>query len=592
MTRRADFWSHTRAACTAALVQALALSAALAAAPEPPLVAIEVRTLPGPLPRIDYVVPPEVDALQFLSPDPRSHSAFRAPLLRSLDGCARLTPTHLERVLEVNRAACPRWQFEVVPQRLGLYAFYEPAQPVGEGVLLQTRHYAAVAPGLGLRWQFSALPGQRVGTAGRWASTLTLNAAPEPAAFGTAAERAAAARRLSADHYVFMGGGDVLRGEGFRLVSDPAVPAWLVASIAEVRELALARYAAALKTPPAGEATLLVTASATDADGAIFHGDVTAGQMIRLHFTAPAPQPDAKLRDEAARFVAHEMAHLWHVGADTTPVQAWLHEGGADWMAAVLLHEGRQTAPDQLGSRLRSALTGCLMEHGSTPWARIPSRHGRAHAYQCGMLLYALAYRVNRSQPALSPLILVGDLLRSAPVLDQDAFVRAVQASAASADARRTSSAAALLRLFRDPDLALADGVREVLRALDIDYAETPLSALGHSRSNAMFLIGRAACRSFVGIYLRTDHVEFDAANQCDGLPQRARVARIQDVAVPSETSLALRRVAERCASAVRFDLTLEDGTVLTLPCPEPTRRLPSSLPQLTPAALADFIPR
>jgi hypothetical protein len=590
-----------------------ALAAPLAAAVAQPVVSIEVRTAPGPRLLIDYVVPAGVDALQFLSQDPRSHSSFRQSMLRPLDDCARLTPTRLERVRNADAGAdeatrCARWRFEVEPRRLGLYAFYEPAQPVGDGVLLHTRHYVAAAPGLGLRWHFRALPQQVVATGGRWESEITFqsSAAPTPLANSSnavnSAERADAELRSGVDQYVFIGSGAQRIGRGYRMVQDSAVPPWLADAVAQVASLALDRYSAALGSAPASDATLLLTAGTASGPrqpGEVFHGDVTPGQMIRMHFAAPPAQPDASLRTDIDRFVAHELAHLWHARTGATLAQPWLHEGGADWMAAVLLRDAGLVGPERLGAQLQAALTGCLLEHGNSIWREIKAVHSRAYAYNCGLVLHALAYRAARAQATAShaandaarksaaasdPLAITGALQRSAPEFDEAAFVAAVQGYGPGGQA--------LARTVRDGDVTLADGLRQVMRALQIEQRETPLAELGLPNGQALFRIGGLACSRFVGFFRRDDHIEFDADNQCTGLPPRARVAQVQGVPVPKDAVLALDRVAQRCVTAPQFDITLHDGSNISVACPTASRgRLPPSLPQFTPEALADFVP-
>ncbi|MET3761179.1 hypothetical protein [Sphingomonas sp. UYEF23] len=91
-------------------------------------------------------------------------------------------------------------------------------------------------------------------------------------------------------------------------------------------------------------------------------------------------------------FFAHEAAHLFQqdrvgkLAGDETA--AWIHEGGADAMAALVLTQRGKEERGYVASRVRSAETACATGLAVAPLDRATANGNFDLQYQCGMLIW------------------------------------------------------------------------------------------------------------------------------------------------------------------------------------------------------------
>lgn len=559
----------------------LAATALPAVSAGAPVVTIDVSTQADGSLLVAYTAPPGIDELAFVDTHLRTHRLFREPMLRPVDDCAIVA----EGVIRRARPQCAALRFAVTPRRLGAAAFYEPAQPATDGVLLHTRHYAVTAPGLGLVWQFRARPGQEVVLAGRASEQqrAQLGAADVAAALADP-DRGRRLEQLLADHFVFIGRAETRTHPDFVLLRDAAVPRWLADHVERTAGAALHGFAQGFDAAPRARVTLILLADGQSgvAGGRFgYHGDVSRGPTIRLHFVAPAPAEDTNQMLQADEFVAHELAHLWNSDRfRSDPDRPWLHEGGAEWLAAVLLHQLLRVPAYRLGERLQASFETCVLTNGNEPWARLGGGHGIDRAYACGMVLHALAYAaVRQHDPALTPLAASAALYRQAAVLDEEGFARFAD--------RGTPAGRALRRLLFDADVVLVDALVDVLAALGVPHRVVPVAGLTrlapHVRVSLVRAIGGGDCARFAGFWTRADYIEFDPDNECRTLPTAARLTSVAGVSLLHDPGRAVEAVAAHCATARSVAIGLHDGQRVEVPCPRLTT--PAMLVQVEAAA-------
>lgn len=551
--------------------------AAMAAQAQAPQVTIEVSTQADGSLQIGYSAPAGVDELSFVDASVRTHRLFREPMLRPLDDCATVNPTAIRR----SRPDCTTLRFGVAPRRIGASAFYEPAQPASNGVLLFTRHYAVTVPGAALTWQFRAAAGHEVVFAGQGSDERRVHIGADAVSAANAdSDQSRRRERLFADHYVFIGSADTRSYPGFIALRDTRVPRWLAARVEKTAGLLLDTLTQAFDVPPTGRVALFMLADGVHPQSGSqlsVHGDLSRGPAIRLHFVSPAPAVDADHQLKADEFIAHELVHLWNGDRFRSDLsRPWLHEGGADWLSAAALHDAGIAPGERLGQRLQSAFELCLVTHANEVWSRLDGSHGYDRAYACGMVLHALLYAVVRQHdPTIDPLAASAALYRQSAPLDEAGFARFA--------VRGTPAGHALHRALRDADAVFGTSVVQMLGALGVPYRHVPLaevkSVAPRVRAALVRAIGNADCTRFAGFWTRESYVEFDPDNECRTLPVSARLIAAADVSLMHEPGRAVAAIAAHCKAALRVPVDLHDGGRVELPCPRLT--MPLELPQV-----------
>lgn len=546
-----------------------------AASQPAPMVEIHIdRGVDGQL-RISYLPPPGVNALRFVDGSPRTHQLFRAPMLKPLHACARLSATGIER----DAPDCVL-SFTVRPARLGQWAFYEPAQPASDGVLVFTRYLAATAPGAGLAWRIGFDSPQQKVVAGGEVRDAYARDVPASAVAALSAELPVLAQneRLLANHYLFIGRAEERRGDGYLLLRDERVPPWVAAHVQAILRTALAGYATGFGRNIDHRVSLFLLADVAQPGQAGqpgFHGDLSSGQAIRLYFGQPPQQPDPAFALRVSEFLAHELAHLWNAGLFNSDGElTWIHEGGAEWLSATLLDRAQLVAAERLPQRLQGALERCVFRHAHEPWATAQRNRG-PEAYACGMLIHALTFAAARQQqPTLAPLPAAGVLYRLRPSVNVSAFVEMAGGGVGGR---------ALSTLLTSETVPMSTSLPGVLRALgiefhEVDATEVPDGALRVAHA-LMQAIGKRNCDRFAGYWTRDGYFEMDEANQCAALPKRTEVERVAGVTLLAYPAAARAALEDACASAPNFVLGLRGGSEIELRCAK--LDFPRSIPRI-----------
>lgn len=269
--------------------------------------------------------------------------------------------------------------FEIHPHRNGFAKQYEPIAPFADGgAVIYTGHFWPWRnAGERLPAHFSVTPrdGERV--------------------FGFGEEMARVSGWTSPfDHPAFLVIGPlppVALGSASAMI-DPRAPEWIAAALKAQTPRLLAELSRAFGRDLASPPDFFLMVDEADAPGRLrYSGDALPGQvMIVLSGGAWAEAtPEARLVLLTA--TAHEAAHLWQMAARPRDqdVPAWIHEGGADAVAAEVLaglglagEEGLAAARDDC----RSALAGRSL-------AEAEAAGDWPASYSCGRVLAEIAAR-------------------------------------------------------------------------------------------------------------------------------------------------------------------------------------------------------
>ena len=118
-----------------------------------------------------------------------------------------------------------------------------------------------------------------------------------------------------------------------------------------------------------------------------YQGGTLPGQVF-MHIYGDHPAfatPAFAARMDA--FFAHEAAHMYQHYPATDQAASWIHEGGADALAAVALQQLGESDPAAVGVRLRDARDSCATSLAAGPLAEAGERGDFDAYYRCGLVL-------------------------------------------------------------------------------------------------------------------------------------------------------------------------------------------------------------
>lgn len=213
--------------------------------------------------------------------------------------------------------------------------------------------------------------------------------------------------------YAYIGNIAPLHAAHITAVIDPGLPAWVAY---EVEQRTAAFFAVlAERTGHRLERRPLVLFNFVPGalDGYAYRGGALPGL---IHLSAVGDgwhDADPGAVRALLKFIAHEAAHMWN--ADLVRYDAgappWLHEGGADALAARLLVAAGIVGPSALADADAAALDECITQ---PEVALSAARADRAH-YACGSLVASWSeYLLQQSDPSLDLFDFTGRLIERA----------------------------------------------------------------------------------------------------------------------------------------------------------------------------------
>lgn len=200
-------------------------------------------------------------------------------------------------------------------------------------------------------------------------------------------------RREMLDGYVIVGPNPVRRA-GFDVLIAADVPPFAQDLVVERSANLLAFYRSMLGKPPEKRPVIIVSQldPIPGAAQTVFRGDVSANGVVFLRTYGAPPTPgDAASTSQYARFLSHELFHLWNRSGGLARQDAWLVEGGAEyagWLAVSTLWPQELSLERSLNGALRT----CMLYLGPRPMTGLSETQAGGVRYSCGAVINWLAH--------------------------------------------------------------------------------------------------------------------------------------------------------------------------------------------------------
>jgi hypothetical protein len=172
------------------------------------------------------------------------------------------------------------------------------------------------------------------------------------------------------DRYLYLGPPDYLQRRDALFVVPPDLPGWIAETaesrFEQIREFYQTRLGWTLPVTP----TVLMAYA--DAPGpSRYRGDVSAGWIMALRFRGAGWReraPDDGY--DILHLIAHESFHLWNgmlFNSRDLDEQPWLHEGGAEYAALLVLRNFGALSDEAFRDDLETRLDRCRSDLGAAP---------------------------------------------------------------------------------------------------------------------------------------------------------------------------------------------------------------------------------
>lgn len=394
--------------------------------------------------------------------------------------------------------------------------------------------------------------------------------------------------------FVFIGPENmIIEDGGARFVFNENVEDEMQRAIRENVVYSLQYLVEIFSTPPA--APPFVASSRVAGDENRFVGDVTDHAMVALRFNGVAYDPNnpgdpgalATLRS----IILHEGVHFWNGGVATSAegTPAWLHEGGAEYLATLGSLELGWTSRDDLHSTIARWISGCRTslsysdEVAMNELSFIPS----SLRYTCGPLLQFLAelyLAENRSELTVA----LGWRKTVATAVAGDGEYDLADFVAALGDpALLDRPALAAILATSGPERW--DIVDAEMARLGVEIAEVTSPPL-RARTALMFLIG-SQCTQLAdgegyGFYSSATSYRLDTPEGCGVLTGDPVIATLGGHPIATLTETNYAELQEICGQGGSIVFGPVAGDAIEVPCTAP---LPDPVTQPSISTLPDI---
>lgn len=360
-------------------------------------------------------------------------------------------------------------------------------------------------------------------------------------------------------------------------IIDPALPPWALAELRSFVPTVLSHYADRLGKQPQGHSFVLFNYDAGMGAGAGNGGDVLPGFVRFVLYGTGWNEDSKKLRNRLRWTIAHETAHFWN-SQTNDEAAPWMHEGSADALAHLALHDLGFITGEQLAAAQDEALNRCLLELDGRS-VNEAFRQGRYRvAYDCGHVMSLLTEAAMRQS---NPRLGLHDFWRTLLELaaKDGGFYNQGHYLANLVKQADGTSVAPFVYSFANQSLAgiepLADAFAETGRPL------SPLS--GEPRPD----IGRALYHKLFGHLMAQDckdHHSFDTFDdrivlngsaECGTLKESMTVRKLAGFSLYENALAAYAAVAKTCAAGGTVSLGASTpDRAIDLPC---TKSMPEA---------------
>lgn len=201
--------------------------------------------------------------------------------------------------------------------------------------------------------------------------------------------------------FVYFGPATPLVSSDVIAVVDPQTPAWFRTGLESFLPQAFDTYARQFHFGLPRKATVLVSARFDDGNtGYSWKGGARKEQIQMRLRGLQLQQPNPAFASQQLKFLAHEAAHLWQSKVASTGPTAWIHEGGADALALLVVQElGVWTAAEVAGAHSNARRT-CANELAAAPLSEAGEYGSEPAYYACGLVIAAATEDAINTQKA------------------------------------------------------------------------------------------------------------------------------------------------------------------------------------------------
>jgi lambda repressor-like predicted transcriptional regulator len=147
-----------------------------------------------------------------------------------------------------------------------------------------------------------------------------------------------------------------------KVIIDPALPLWVGDLILDTSGKVSRYYEKAYQRPLKRGLVVMISVADLDSSGFSMKGGATNGQITYRMAGKALAKESPRVRELVAKIVTHEMAHIWQTNVDAGGIgeeAAWIHEGGAEFMALDALQQTGIWNADQADAYKSKASEQC-----------------------------------------------------------------------------------------------------------------------------------------------------------------------------------------------------------------------------------------
>lgn len=328
--------------------------------------------------RVEYQLTTPARALRFS----RSLADYREQAWRPDDAAFEFSPDGLS-VRRADGDLFDRVAYEVDARSLGLASNYEPFLSFSDsGVLAYTGYYFACADApctTSASWRVRVEPMKRR------RATRGAPATPGALSFTDKGDGS----------YVYVGVREIVEAESFMALADPAAPAGVLRVMNTALPRIMAYYERRLSGLPRKPVFFVSMGGARGADAFESRGTALPDQ-VSINLAGPRWAHDRGTIEPGFLpwYFAHEAAHLFQriedrPKADDFMAEGWIHEGGAEALAAIAVSALQPSLRAYVDERIASAAQDCdegLRALGAPLNASI-DRGAPDNYYACGLAM-------------------------------------------------------------------------------------------------------------------------------------------------------------------------------------------------------------
>ena len=193
----------------------------------------------------------------------------------------------------------------------------------------------------------------------------------------------------AAGTYIYFGSTPAVESPHLTAILDAGLPEWLVARATTLFPVMFEALGDGFDEALPWHPTILIAWEGADRGGRDWSGGALPGQIRMSLRGSDWEEEDERSAVELARFIAHEGAHFWNgqIVVNRLAEQSWIHEGGADAVAELVLRDLGLIDDETLHSAREVAINRCLSGLDGASINGAGSRDRFGDYYVCGHMM-------------------------------------------------------------------------------------------------------------------------------------------------------------------------------------------------------------